>query len=59
MQAQRCVSAFRGGQPGDLAASTISHLAISVAERADWVEHRPKSLRYPGNIGLTRIHRMK
>ena len=35
MKAQRCVSAFRGGQSGELVAPTISHLAIFVVERAD------------------------
>lgn len=43
MQAQRCVSTFRDGQPGDLAAPTISHLAIFVAERADWLDHASTS----------------
>src|SRR4051794_29777823 len=55
MQAQRCVSAFRAGLSGDLAATTISHLAIFIAKRADWVDHRRKSPRHSGNIGLRGI----
>jgi len=42
MQARRCVSAFQNCQSGDLAAAETSHLAIFVAERPDWVEHRQK-----------------
>jgi len=38
-------------QSGDLAARTINHLAIFVAERAGWLKHPSKSPRHPANVG--------